>query len=287
MSGPVSAWQRTLRAVPHESGRRYVLDQGSGNRTVVLLHGIPSYNVLWRDVARELARVSRVVAPDLTGFGLSDPPPNADLSPRGQARDLLCLLDELRIERFALVGHDYGALVACELLALEPRRVTHLVITNTSLRPADWTGSGFGPFQLLKLPGVGELAFALARPVMLKAAYALYVAERRRLDEELMELLWAPFERGFDRTLLKLFRQRPLDRRDAERWRRALSGFGGRALVVWGARDPTFRVDRGEEIRALLKRAELVILDGSNHFVPIDRPRVLARLIRRLLTESG
>jgi pimeloyl-ACP methyl ester carboxylesterase len=101
-----------------------------------------------------------------------------------------------------------------------------------------------------------------------------------------MELLWAPFERGFDRTLLKLFRQRPLDRRDAERWRRALSGFGGRALVVWGARDPTFRVDRGEEIRALLKRAELVILDGSNHFVPIDRPRVLARLIRRLLTEQ-
>jgi pimeloyl-ACP methyl ester carboxylesterase len=58
-------------------------------------------------------------------------------------------------------------------------------------------------------------------------------------------------------------------------------------LVVWGARDPTFRTDRAREIHSLLRSGELAILDGSNHFVPIDRPRVLARLIRRLMMERG
>jgi pimeloyl-ACP methyl ester carboxylesterase len=102
-----------------------------------------------------------------------------------------------------------------------------------------------------------------------------------------MALLWAPFERGFGRTLLALFRGRPVDEPDTARWRQTLAAFEGPALVVWGARDPTFRVDRGVEIQALLKDCELVILEGSNHFVPIDRPRVLSRIVRRLLNDRS
>jgi pimeloyl-ACP methyl ester carboxylesterase len=196
---------------------------------------------------------------------------------------MLDFLDALEIERFGVVAHDYGALVACAMLELAPECVTHLAVTNTSLRHADWSGSWVSPFSLVRLPLVGELAFSLARPFMLKWAYSLYVAERRKLEGELMDALWEPFEHGFARTLLRLFREARSTPEDFERWRAALAAFEGPALIAWGGKDPTFRADRAVDIAGLLPQAETVVLRGSNHFVQIDRPRSLARLIARLI----
>ena len=47
---------------------------------LVLVHGIPKSSFLWRTVIDELSAHGRVIAPDLPGFGLSDPPPNRDYS---------------------------------------------------------------------------------------------------------------------------------------------------------------------------------------------------------------
>jgi pimeloyl-ACP methyl ester carboxylesterase len=256
-----------------------VLDVGVGP-AVVCLHGIPTSSYLWRGVAERLRLTRRVVAPDLLGFGQADMPSSADLTPSGQADFLEIVLDRLGVEQFALVVHDYGALVGTELLAREPERVEHLTVLNTSFELGDWRGgSRLNPFRLLRVPGLGEAAFAAARPFMLRLAFAPYLAERRLPSEETLAVYWEPFERGFAGTLLQLARSTTPDEDDFRRWRAALSDNERRSLIVWGLKDPTFTTERGQAVQRLLPQARFVGLRNANHFVPEDRPVALARLV--------
>jgi pimeloyl-ACP methyl ester carboxylesterase len=264
--------------------RTFVLDEGMGD-PVVLLHGIPTQAYLWRDVARVVVRAHRVIAPDLLGFGFADRPATADLSPVGQADYLDRVLAELRVDRFGLVTHDYGALVGAELIARAADRVTHLVISNTSLAFEDWSGGRVNPLALLAAPGVGETAFRLTRPFMLTQAFRIYTADKQRLTRETMRVYWHPFSGGFSGVLLRLSREHRMTRSDFARWRDALVRFDRPGLVVWGDRDPTFRRDRALAIARLLPNAGLEIFQHASHFVPEDRPEAFGRLVLGLLQQ--
>ena len=88
---------------------------GGSGPAVVLLHGFPQTSLMWRHVAPALASDHTVICPDLRGYGASDAP--AEDSPdtyskRTMADDVVALARELGHDRFALIGHDRGALVA-------------------------------------------------------------------------------------------------------------------------------------------------------------------------------
>lgn len=276
----VVEWRRQLTPVTVDGLRTFVLDAGMGD-PVVFLHGIPSQAFLWRDVAQVVGHRWRVIAPDLLGFGLSDRPADADYSPAGQATFIQRVLGELGVERYALVVHDYGALVGAELLARDSEPVTHLIVMNTSLWEEDWGGTGLGPFSLLKLPGVGETAFRLARKFMLREAFALYVTERQRLTGDVMDVYWHPFSDGYSDVLLRIFRYgaERMDTQQFCRWRDAVEAFDRPSLVIWGHQDRAFRTHIGRKIAEILPAGNLEIFEHSNHFIPEDRPEALGRLI--------
>jgi pimeloyl-ACP methyl ester carboxylesterase len=281
----VRDWQAQLTAVTVDGIRTFVLDNGMGE-PVVFLHGIPSQSYLWRDVAQVVSHRYRVIAPDLLGFGFADRPDVGDYSPAGQASFIQRVLGEMGVERYALVVHDFGALVGAELLARDPDAVTHLVVLNTSFWEDDWTGSRMNPFSLLSLPGVGEVAFRVARKFMLREAFALYVTERQRLTSDVMDVYWHPFTNVFADVLLRLFRDRAgrMDEQAFCRWRDAIEAFDRPSLVIWGDRDPTFRTWTGRRIASILPAGNLELFEHSNHFVPEDRPEALGRLINVLLS---
>lgn len=101
---------------------------------VVLLHGHPRTHTTWHEVARRLASQHVVVCPDLRGYGGStlppDAPDHAQSSKRAMARDVVELLTRLGHDRFAVVGHDRGALVAFRTAMDQPDRVSHLVVMD-------------------------------------------------------------------------------------------------------------------------------------------------------------
>lgn len=105
-----------------------VLDRGEGP-AVFLLHGFPDSRYLWRKQIPSLAATGlRVLAPDLRGFG--DAPKPAEVDAYRVATvlgDVIGMADSLDIDRFALVGHDWGAVVAWLLAAHHPERVERLV----------------------------------------------------------------------------------------------------------------------------------------------------------------
>ncbi|MCO5968416.1 alpha/beta fold hydrolase [Actinoallomurus soli] len=101
---------------------------GSGP-AIVLLHGFPETHLMWRHVAADLAADHTVICPDLRGYGASDKPAETDAdaySKRTMAADVVALARALGHERFALAGHDRGALVAFRAGLDHPDTVTHL-----------------------------------------------------------------------------------------------------------------------------------------------------------------
>lgn len=100
---------------------------GGSGTPVVLLHGFPQTHLMWRHVARELAAEHTVICPDLRGYGASDKPAAGDYSKRAMAADVVTMAAELGYSRFALAGHDRGALVAFRAGLDHPGVISHLM----------------------------------------------------------------------------------------------------------------------------------------------------------------
>jgi pimeloyl-ACP methyl ester carboxylesterase len=106
-----------------EAGRR----EGPG---LLLLHGQPCSSYSFRDVISPLAEVSRVVAPDLPGFGFTDAPEEYEYTFEAMARTVDALTREIGLERFFVYVHDFGAPVAYYLALARPDRILGLIIQN-------------------------------------------------------------------------------------------------------------------------------------------------------------
>ncbi|RBQ05971.1 alpha/beta hydrolase [Micromonospora sp. LHW51205] len=115
--------------VPVAEGVTLNVAVGGSGSPVVLLHGFPQTHLMWRHVAADLAGEHTVICPDLRGYGASDKPAahtEDTYSKRTMAADVVALARALGHERFALAGHDRGALVAVRAGLDHPDAVTHL-----------------------------------------------------------------------------------------------------------------------------------------------------------------
>jgi pimeloyl-ACP methyl ester carboxylesterase len=143
-----------------------VAEAGSGS-PVILLHGWPDSWHLWRAQIEMLARSGhRVIAPDLRGFGQSAAPEAVSEYSLGTLiNDVVAVMDEFKVERAAIVGHDWGAVLAWLVATFLPDRVERLVVVSVG-HPQAFSGAGFVQRQLswymlwFQFPGVAEIALA-------------------------------------------------------------------------------------------------------------------------------
>lgn len=98
---------------------------------VILLHGFPESHRTWRGIVPDLARDHYVVAPNQRGFARSSKPEGVEQYAADRIlADLIALADHLGIDRFTLVGHDWGGAIAWMAALARPDRVARLVIVN-------------------------------------------------------------------------------------------------------------------------------------------------------------
>ncbi|QFZ20206.1 alpha/beta fold hydrolase [Saccharothrix syringae] len=138
---------------------------GSGD-PVVLLHGFPQTHLMWRHVAADLAADHTVICPDLRGYGDSDKPADTDghaYSKRTMAADVVGLARALGHDRFALAGHDRGALVAIRAGLDHPDAVGHLAVLDVLPTLDMWdvlhgvtAAVGFHLYLMAQPPGLPE-----------------------------------------------------------------------------------------------------------------------------------
>lgn len=159
----------TQRRVPVADGVSLNVAVGGSGSPIVLLHGFPQTHLMWRHVAADLAADHTVICPDLRGYGDSDKPADDGqaYSKRTMAADVVAVARALGHERFALAGHDRGALVAFRLGLDHPDVVTHLASLDVLPTLDTWdvmhgttAAVGFHLYLMAQPPGLAETMIA-------------------------------------------------------------------------------------------------------------------------------
>jgi pimeloyl-ACP methyl ester carboxylesterase len=135
----------TPRFIQWRDYRVHYIDEGSGDKTYLCLHGEPTWSYLYRRmIPHFVASGARVVAPDFVGFGLSDKPQDEALYTFDFHRQfLLAFIEKLGWKRVTLVVQDWGGLLGLTL-PMEVPAIEGLFVMNTTLATGDVPlGEGF------------------------------------------------------------------------------------------------------------------------------------------------
>lgn len=109
---------------------KLAVDDGGTGPAVVFLHSLAGNTGQWTAQVEHVRKSRRATAIDLRGHGRSDAPSDRQYRIAAQVPDVDAVADALGLERFAVVGHSFGAGVALEYAAARPARVTHLVVAD-------------------------------------------------------------------------------------------------------------------------------------------------------------
>jgi pimeloyl-ACP methyl ester carboxylesterase len=120
------------------TGLAFVTAGDRSKPSLLLLHGYASSSRTFRDVIPALSRAAYVIAPDLPGYGESDPLPAPSFPALGDA--ITELLRHLEIGKRFIYLHDWGAPVGFEIAMQSPEQVAGLIIQNANAHH-----TGFAP----------------------------------------------------------------------------------------------------------------------------------------------
>jgi pimeloyl-ACP methyl ester carboxylesterase len=251
-----------------EGGELSFITAGDESRpAVLLLHGTPNTARMFRDVIPALAKVAYVIAPDMPGFGESDPLPVVSFAAIGQV--IADLLDQLAIGSRFIYLHDWGAPVGLQIAMQAPEQVLGLIVQNANAHRTGW-GPGWAATQdYWSNPDPQNEAAATAH-LTLEGTRDTYlggvpsdVAERIPAQhwEEDWRLMNLPGRLDTQRALIADYANHAA-RFDAiaaylERWQPP-------ALMVWGRHDVYFELDEVMSWMRALPRMEAHVLDAGH-----------------------
>lgn len=257
---------------------------GAGD-PVVLVHGWPSTWYEWRHVMPLLSAGHRVIAPDLRGLGDSSRP-LAGYDKKTVAADLWQLLSgTLGLERWHLVGHDWGGPVAFALAAAHPEAIRTLAIVDVTipgLGPDISQGGKRWHHAFHMTPDLPEALVQGRERAYLGWFYESFSWRRGAFQAaDIDEYLRTYGQPGALRAGFAFYRNIPNDIAD----NRALLDAGLRlkmpVLAVGGGREESR--GRGREPEASLKviadDVTGAVVADSGHFVPEEQPEALAALL--------
>lgn len=272
-------FQRQQKVV--EVGRNFVsyVDEGEG-ANVILLHGIPTWGYLWRDLVPILSQQYRVLVPDLIGFGFSDKRDRFDRSIAGQAEMIDAWMDKLGIEQAAIVAHDIGGGVALRLATLFADRVEVLCVMN-SVCYDSW------PIELMLQLGHPEADRKLsASSVSTLLRQALKQGFAGSPDSELLEGLLAPYRTEVGKISL-IRNASALNTNLTTEISQLLTQIAAPTLVLWGADDKFQLVKYGARLAWDIPGARLVRIANARHFVMFDQPQQVVEHLLEFLSGSS
>lgn len=258
----------------------------------VYVHGLGGSATNWTDLAGLLSGHARGLAPDLPGFGRSEPPTGYDYSMPAHASILAQFVAGLGRGPVHLFGNSFGGAIALVLAAHRPELVRSLTLISPAvpdLRP-DVRRLSDPRLPLALLPVVGR-----------RARRALATLTPRERTEQMLRLCFA------DPSVVPEHRIEEAVREAAERARMPWTGpalgrttiglvrtwFAPRAqslwtlaprvsapaLVVWGADDRVVSVRKAPRTAELLPRGRLLVLPRTGHCAQMERPLSVARAV--------
>ena len=270
------------------SVRLHVVQAGpKDGKPVILLHGFPDYWGGWEKQIGPLAEAGlRVIVPDQRGYNLSDKPRGLSAYRLDAlAQNVAGLMDVLGYQKTAVMGHDWGGLVAWAAAALFPPRVERLAVLDAPYPPVVFGSFLTHPEQLVKssymyffqLPALPETALS-------RNNWERLIKNMRRTappdafsEEDFARYRAAWSQPGAMTTMLNWYRA--LFRRPFRLPPRPQLPMP--VLILWGGQDFALGRELGERSKAVCAQAQLVVFEGANHWIH----RELAAEVNRRLME--
>jgi haloalkane dehalogenase len=264
--------------------RVHYIDEGKG-LAVVMFHGNPTWSFLYRKVILALRDRFRCIAMDYPGFGLSERPAGYGYTSAEHADVVGKLIDHLELERFTVVGQDWGGPIGMTVALDRADRVTSMVFANTWYWPAEGSLTVFSqvmstpPLQWMILHRNFFVNVIMPRSVTSKLDADVFQVYKDAQPTAEARLGVAEFPRQ-----IRLARPM-LARLGAE----APTALGGKPIeLVWAMKDPAFGnskvIDRWQRD---FPGAHVTRLNDANHYIQEDAPDAIAAPVERAASASA
>ncbi len=252
-----------------------LIEEGTG-RPVVLVHGHPGCSYDWAPLMRELAaRGHRVLAYDRLGYGRSDARTNGDFTVDANAQELLAVLTSEDLRDATVIGWSYGGGTSIVAARKDDTRMGRLVLVG-SVGPGIQDRESPPPVILDYVLRPALSWVSRVPPLALRASAALtrIAFEPEPVAPGFLTQVSANFGRPHT---LDTFRSegRDLDGRAAL----DPAAIDLPILVVHGEHDRLVPLRVAEGLQRRGRRAELWVLPGGGHMLPVTRPEALAERI--------
>lgn len=126
----------------------HYVESGEGD-PVLLLHGLPSWSYLWRNVIPKIDDNKKVIAIDFLGFGKSSFPEGRDVSVEVQYKMLTDFIEAKQLKNVTLFFQDLGSLVGMLYVKKHPENVKGVALFEAPFMPADYFYDQFPPVMKL------------------------------------------------------------------------------------------------------------------------------------------
>lgn len=284
---PWAEHQRTERVGDSEVHFADMGEQGE-RPALIFVHGLAGCWQNWLEQLPHFAKTTRVIAPDLPGFGRSPMPP-WDISIERYARLIGELCDFAGVERAVLVGNSLGGFVTAQAIAgattAGETRFEKLVlvsaagISHAELRPE--------PTVLAARLAVGlaplSLAYqeqAMRRPRLRDSAFRTVFSQPSALRPE---LLYEQYSNGAGKPGFLPAVAAVAGHEIAD----ALAEVETPTLIVWGRDDMIVPVADAAGYASALKNSQTVIFDETGHVPMLERPVRFNRLLEAFVRASS
>jgi pimeloyl-ACP methyl ester carboxylesterase len=249
---------RTSAYVDVDGVHMYYEIYGEGSPLVLLHGGMLTIELNFATLIPTLAGSHTVIGVELQGHGRTADI-DREITPAGLARDVVGLLDHLRIDRAHVLGHSMGAGTALELAVSHPQRVRSIVAASASVRPD-------GMHEDLTDPA--RMATSTRLPTQQD------FVDMRQAYERL-----SPHPEHFDEFLAQL----SASTADLQGWSdEQLAGITAPILLVIGDRD-FITVEHAALMLKLIPGSQLAVLPDTTHMQVTRRADVLLPMLARFL----
>ncbi len=261
------------------------IDAGSGDKTIILVHGLASNAGFWREVTPLLAARYRVIVVDLPGYGKSEKG-NLPYGMRYYADTIALLIEELKLENVTYVGHSMGGQIGITLALEHPDKIENLVLAAPAGVEAFSRGSGDWLSSVITHDGVVKATEEQIRRNLSGNFYRWnprhewMVEERVRMakSKEIYE-----FAHAVDKSVDAMLREPTSDR---------LEEITHRTLIVYGKYDglipnPYLNPGRTADVMRIadekIPNSTLVEIDKAGHMLILEKPAEFAQAVRQFV----
>lgn len=265
--------------------RLHYLNWGTREKpAIVFLHGAGLNAHTWDLVCLALRDDYHCIAVDIRGHGDSEWSPVADYSVPANVEDFAAFVQALGLDRFSLVGHSFGGMIALSYAAGHSDRLSSLVIVDVGPEPRV-TGTRRvvdfmrAPAELDSIEDFVEQALTF-NPLRRRESL------RRSLKQNLRQTAEGKWTWKYDRRHMTNIDYENISKRTSALWQ-VIGKISCPTLVVRGSKSDVFHDEDAERLVTALQDGRWVKIEGAGHTVQGDRPKALADELKRFFGEAG